>query len=265
MNANDLFKAGQLQQAVDAQLKEVKAHPQDHGKRLFLFELLAFSGDLDRARRQIDVVKYDDVEQEATAQQYRNLLDAEGLRRRLFRESLQPMFFGDVLEHVRHRLEAINRLREGRAAEAAELLAKANAEAPVVSGKLNGKPFEILRDLDDLFGTVLEVLGNGRYFWVPLEQVATLAMKPPQCPRDLLWVPARLELYDGATGEVYLPVLYPGSHEHTDVQVKLGRSSDYTGGDGSPVRGAGQHEFLAGDDAIGLLEWRELEVTIPAA
>src|SRR5439155_17031224 len=148
------------------------------GKRLFLFELLAFSGDLDRARKQVDVVKYDQVELETAAQQYRLLLDAEGLRRRLFRDSLQPEFFGEVPEHARHRLEAVNRLREGRAAEAAELLAKANAEAPVVSGKLNGKPFEGLRDFDDLFGTVLEVLGNGRYFWVPLEQVATLAMKP---------------------------------------------------------------------------------------
>jgi type VI secretion system protein ImpE len=265
MNANDLFKEGKLQQAIDAQLKEVKAHPQDHGKRLFLFELLAFSGDLDRARRQLDVVKYDDLELEAATQQYRRLLDAEELRRRLFRESLQPAFFSDVLEHVRHRLEAVNRLREGRAVEAAELLAKARAEAPAVNGTLNGKPFEGLHSLDDLFGTVLEVFGNGRYFWVPLEQVVTLAMKPPQNPRDLLWRPAALELLDGSTGDVFLPVLYPGSHEHADVHVKLGRSSDYTGGDGAPVRGAGQHEFLAGDDVIGLLEWRELLVTVPKA
>jgi type VI secretion system protein ImpE len=265
MNASDFFKAGQLPQAVDAQLKEVKAHPQDHGKRLFLFELLAFAGDLDRARKQLDVVKYDSVEQEAAVQQYRKLLDSEGLRRRLFRDSLQPEFFGEPPGHVRHRLEAVNRLREGRATEAAELLSKANAEAPSLSGTLNGKAFEGLRDCDDLFGTVLEVMAHGHYYWVPLEQVEAVAAKAPRFARDLLWLPARLDLRDGATGEVFLPALYPGSHEHADAQVKLGRASDYSGGDGSPVRGAGQREFLAGDDAVGLLEWRELQIQPPAA
>jgi type VI secretion system protein ImpE len=265
MNASEFFKAGQLPQAVDAQLKEVKAHPQDHGKRLFLFELLAFSGDLDRARKQFDVVKYDTLELEAAAQQYRKLLDSEGLRRRLFQESLQPEFFGEPPEHVRQRLEAVNRLREGRAAEAAELLTQANAAAPVLKGTLNGKAFEGLRDFDDLFGTVLEVLAHGRYFWVPLEQVEAVGAKPPRFPRDLLWLPARLDLRDGASGEVFLPALYPGSHAHADIQVKLGRASDYTGGDGAPVRGAGRRDFLAGDDAVSLLEWRELQIPPPAA
>src|SRR5262249_36182544 len=154
-------------------------------------------------------------------------LDAEGLRRRLFRDGVPPEFFGETPEHVRHRLEAVNRLREGRAAEAADLLAKANAEAPSVSGRLNGKAFDGLRDLDDLFGTVLEVMAQGRYYWVPLEQVEAVAAKPPQVPRDLLWLPARLDLRDGATGEVFLPALYPGSHEHADAKVKLGQASDY--------------------------------------
>ncbi len=265
MNAGDLFKAGHLQQAVDAQIKDVKAHPQDHAKRLFLFELLTFSGDLDRAYKQIDVVSYKELELDAAAQQYRKLIDAEKLRRRLFHDSLQPEFFSDPPEHVRQRLEAVNRLREGRTAEAMELLTKANEGAANLKGQLNGKPFEILRDFDDLFGTVLEVMAHGRYFWVPLDQVEAMAAKAPRFPRDLLWFPARLDLRDGATGEVFLPALYPGSHEHADDQVKLGRASDYTGGEGSPVRGAGLREFLVGDEAIGLLEWRELHLEPLAA
>jgi len=56
MNATDLFKAGRLQAAIDAQIQEVKAKPADHGRRLFLFELCAFAGDLERARRQIDAL-----------------------------------------------------------------------------------------------------------------------------------------------------------------------------------------------------------------
>jgi type VI secretion system protein ImpE len=54
MNASELFKTGMLSDAIAAQVQEVKSHPADHGRRLFLFELLAFAGDLDRARKQIE-------------------------------------------------------------------------------------------------------------------------------------------------------------------------------------------------------------------
>ena len=77
MNASELFKAGKLQEAIDAQTQEVKSHPADHGKRLFLFEMLAFAGNLDRARRQIDAVTYGEVELDTAVVGYRKILDAE--------------------------------------------------------------------------------------------------------------------------------------------------------------------------------------------
>ena len=81
MNAAELFKAGKPHEALAAQTQEVKGKPGDQGKRLFLFELLAFAGDLDRARRQIGAVTYDDPDLE-TAAAYRELIDAEEARRR---------------------------------------------------------------------------------------------------------------------------------------------------------------------------------------
>ncbi|HEX5271049.1 MAG TPA: type VI secretion system accessory protein TagJ, partial [Gemmataceae bacterium] len=75
--------------------------------------------------------------------------------------------------------------------------------------------------------------------------------------RDLLWAPARIEMADAA-GDVFLPVLYPGSHEHADEGVKLGRMTDWRGAGGGPVLGAGLRTFLADDDAVSLPEWRQL-------
>jgi len=57
MDAGELFKAGRLAEAVAQQLQEVKAHPADQARRVFLFELLCFDGDLDRARRQADAIR----------------------------------------------------------------------------------------------------------------------------------------------------------------------------------------------------------------
>jgi type VI secretion system protein ImpE len=116
-----------------------------------------------------------------------------------------------------------------------------------------------LRDCDDLFGPMLEVMAHGNYFWVPLEHVHSLTMNGPKFPRDLLWIPARLET-DDATGDVFLPALYPRSHEHADNQVKLGRMTDWNSTEGGPTLGVGSRTFLVDDDAVSLLEWRELTI-----
>ncbi len=258
MNASALFKAGKLQDAIDAQIQEVRANPADHGKRLFLFELLAFAGDLDRARRQIDAVRYDEPELVAAVLNYKQLLDAEQERRRLYREGVPPKLFGEAPEHVHWRLEALNRLRESRPQEATPCLEKAAKATPSVKGQLNDKPFVSLRDCDDILAGVLEVMAQGAYYWLPLEQIETLVLNEPRFPRDLLWMPARLELAD-SSGNVFLPVLYPGSHEHPDDAIKLGRAADWKQVPGGPVQGVGARTFLVDDDAIGLVEWRKLE------
>lgn len=259
MNAGELYKAGQLQAAIAAQTQEVKDHPADQSRRLFLFELLAFAGNLDRCRKQLDVLKYDQLELESAAQSYRKLIESEEQRRRLFTQGLKPQFLTDPPEHVNLRLAAVNHLRQHQLKEAAEVLERAAASAPALHGQLNGQPFDHLRDCDDLFGPVLEMMAHGNYFWVPLEQVESLVMKPPRFPRDLLWVPARLET-PASAGDVFLPALYPGSHEHPDDAVKLGRQTEWKNTEGGPVLGVGLRQFLAGDADVSLLEWRELKI-----
>ena len=85
--------------------------------------------------------------------------------------------------------------------EATESLAQAAEASPSINGKLNEKPFDDLRDCDDLFGTVLEVISQGNYFWVPLETIESIALMPPRFPRDLLWIKAQLETESTASGQ----------------------------------------------------------------
>jgi type VI secretion system protein ImpE len=259
MNAAESYKAGHLAQAIEAQLGEVKAHPTDAARRTFLFELLCFSGDLDRARRQLDAIRADEGELESAAANYRRLLDAETARHRLFEEGIAPEFLGEATADLRARIEAVGLLRLGREAEAAALIVGANDALPPVAGTLNGKRFESLRDADDLFAGVLEVMAQGKYFWVALDQVVSVAMNPPRFPRDLLYAPARLELAQ-ETGEVFLPALYPGTAKHGDDGVRLGRVTDWVtrGGESGATLGVGARLYLVDDDDLSLLEWRQL-------
>ena len=263
MNASELFKAGNLGEALAAQTEEVERDPSDQGKRLFLFELLSFAGDLERARDQLSALRYAEPALQATQRGYRLLLDAEDTRRGFFDEGELPLYLvQDIPFHARLRMDAaVHWMRSHHATGAAKLLGQAASASPDLTVEINGKTYHSLRDADDLFGPVLEVLARGKYYWVPFEHIETLAMNPPRYPRDLLWVPARIVLRDGTAGDVHLAALYPSSSGHPDDRVKLGRLTDWVALETGCVLGIGLRTYLADDDVLSILDWRELRVT----
>ncbi|MEN6601313.1 MAG: virulence protein SciE type, partial [Bryobacteraceae bacterium] len=56
MTAKDLFQAGRLEEAVRALGIELRNDPTDQKRRTFLFELLCFDGEYDRAEKQLDIL-----------------------------------------------------------------------------------------------------------------------------------------------------------------------------------------------------------------
>jgi type VI secretion system protein ImpE len=258
VTTTELYQQGKLQEAIDAQIQAVKAKPADQNVRLFLFELLAFAGDFDRASKQLDVLKFEEPELMAAAVNYRQCLESEKTRRRVFKEGIAPGFLKEPPEHLKLRLEALQQIRGGDEAGAKATLDKAEAAMPAYKGTLNDKPFGLLRDCDDLFGPVLEVFAKGNYFWVPYEEIDLLASNPPKYPRDLLWLPANLQVKEGPAGEVFLPAIYPGSSENADQEIKLGRVTDWLQSPGGPVRGVGTRMLLVDDDATNLLAVRQI-------
>lgn len=261
MNAREHYQLGQLQEAIAAATEDVRKRPADPAPRIFLSELLCFTGDLEKADRQLDVLAHQDPESALGVQTFRHLVRAEQARRDLFAAGRVPEFLTDPGEGLRLHLEATICIRQGNPAEAARLLARAEDQRPKVSGTCDGQPFQDLRDLDDLTASFLEVLtSDGRYFWVPVEHVESAEFQPPGRPLDLIWRRTHLIVRDGPDGEVFLPALYPGSFAEADDRLRLGRLTDWRGGDGAPVRGLGQRMLLVGDDARPFLELKAITI-----
>lgn len=260
MSAKDLFVVGQLAAAIEAQLGEVRAAPLDAGRRTFLFELLAFAGELDRAGQQLAVLGQETAEKGWGASVYQNLLAAEQTRRKVFAGQARPEVFTEAPAFLSLRWQALEHLSRNDFPAAGAALQESDATAPVVRGTLNGQNVEGLRDADDLLAPVLEVMVLRDYVWVPWAQIKELEVTPPTHPRDLLWAPARLVLQDDVQRRCYLPALYPHSHAAANDALKLGRLTDWNIPDGEgPVRGVGQHLLVAGDVDVGLLEVRTFE------
>jgi len=259
MTASELYRAGRLSEAIAAQIEVVRER-QDNESRLFLFELYYFAGELERARKQLNAIHYDDPMQQLAVEAYQKCLDAQEKRRQLF-NGLQPSFPVNPPSHLVYRWQAIEAIRHGNLEEASRLMATANECSPVGKINVNGQVVETFRDGDDLLASVVEVFLQDRYMWIPLEEVYSLSIKsnPPQSPRDLFLAQAVVRLTPEVDIGVFLPVLYPGSENHPDTNVKLGRYTDWLQVTNGIIRGVGLKTYIVGDRDLTIREIRTIE------
>jgi type VI secretion system protein ImpE len=265
MGAKELFDAGNLSGAIDQLTQEVRSNPRDLHRRIFLFELLCFAADYQRAERQLDAVAQtsEDVKVEIGAQVYRNALQAEKSRHAFFTgASRLPRFLSEPPAYAAFHIEAVNHLRESRFDELEDVLTKSQKLYKSPKGERDGTAFENFTDGDDLIGPFLEVFLQAEYFWVPLDQIKRLNIRPPRTLRDLIWTQASIDLDARPLSDVFIPVQYYGSHQHLDDLVKLGRMTDWkTVGQGT-LLGAGQRTFFADETECPLLEIRTIEFAL---
>jgi type VI secretion system protein ImpE len=237
-NANQLFQAGRLKEALQALSAEVRNHPEDTKRRTFLFELLCFSGEYDRAEKQLDMLAEAGPNSEAGALLYRSALHAERIREDLFQRREYPKPSGGP-----------------------------SPGAESVTGTLNGKPFQSITDGDARIGPRLEVFAGGNYLWINFEHLASIEIQPPRRLRDLLWTPAAVRagpaLKGTELGEVLLPVLSPFAWQHNDDAVRLGRMTVWEEDESGAAAPVGQKMLLVDGEEFPLLEIRKLEFASP--
>jgi type VI secretion system protein ImpE len=267
MTSKELFDAGNLRGAIDAVTQEVKASPRDLRSRVFLFELLSFAGEFQRAERQLDTIAQTsgDVKVELGIELYRNVLKAETARSGFFLgENRQPTFLSEPPAYTVLHVEAISKFRQEKVDEIDDLLNESNRIRKRSAGQRAGNRFEDIRDGDDLVGPFLEVVYQREYVWLPFEQIRNLDIQAPRTLRDLLWIPAKIDLTDKPLGDVFVPVQYYGSSQHSNDQVKLGRMTDWKPLGEQGFVGAGQRTLFIDETEYPLLETGRIEFAVSA-
>jgi len=262
-----LFQAGKLTDAVQLAKEAVKSHPSDVAARSILCELLCFAGDLERADKQLDTITTLNPDAMQGVSLLRHLIRSEYSRREVFEEGRIPAFLEEPTAAQQNRLQALLCLREGNAAEAQRLIREAESQEVDVKGTLNGEPFSGFRDLDDVLGPIIEVYtATGKYYWFDRSQIVTLEFNPIQHLSDMLWRAGRIQTTGEITGRVHVPAVYHRSASSEDERIRMGRATDWIPqGDSEIVCGAGCREFLAGDDAVTLLQIKEVTFESSAA
>ena len=188
-----LYREGRLREAITALGEELRSNPLDSKRRTFLFELLLFAGEYDRAEKQLAFLAEGSSNAAAGGLLYQSALHAERTRQAMFANREYPR----------------------------------TADGETLPGVCNGQPFTELIDADPRIGSNLEIFLAGSYTWVPMRYLRRLEIQAPTKLRDLVWAPARLETTSDFPiqdlGEVLVPVLAPQSFKHPDDPVRLGR------------------------------------------
>ena len=258
MSAEELFKEGHLAEALAAQRLAVQAQPADAAGRLFLCELLLFQGELDAVRAELDLLPCEPEGMDDYLAAYHALLTAEAKRRRLLLDK-DPQFLAEPPEHAALRLQAVDLLRR-RSPEVLDKIDEADAAAPEIRGHVDGREFQGLRDGDDLFGSVLEVLREEDYLWIPFEAIRNLKLREAESSRDWLFVPADVKLKTGEELFVHLPALYLGSDQHPEEGIRLGLETDWYADEDGPTRGLGLRIWTLDEEELTPWEFRRWEI-----
>lgn len=229
MKAKELFNAGRVTDAIAALSSWLRDHPTDVAQRTFLFELLCFAGQYDRAEKQLGVLSQGGPETQLGATMYYAALHAERERSELFQNRAFPV--SEVSDQI--------------------------------PGTLNGQAFSSFCDADPDIGARLEVYAAGAYLWIGFQHIQSLQMAPPKKLRDTLWAGASVltgPSFKGMElGQVLVPAIYPFSWKGPEEPVWLGRSTVWDAESDGRERPSGQKLFLVDGEEFPLLEVRSLE------
>lgn len=229
MTAKEAFDAGRVTEAQKLLATTLRNNPSDKAARTFLFELLCFSGQYDRAEKQLSILAEGGGQAELGAVMYYSALHAERSRNELFSKQAFP---------------------EGQPASAPK-------------GKLNGKEFTTLSDADPDIGPRLEAYAAGSYLWIPFEHIVAIDIEKPKHLRDTLWAPASVTTgpsFKGMElGEVLIPVVYPFTWKDSDESLWLGRSTAWYTDENGREFPVGQKILIVDGEEIPLLEIQTIE------
>ena len=258
MSAEELLHQGDLSGALAELQQAVRGDPSNAKLRVFLFQLLCILGEWDRALTQLQVAGELDTLNLAMVQTYREAIRCELFRQQVFSGDRSPLIFGDPPEWTAWLLEALKLTARGEYARAADLRARAFDLAPATAGTIDEAPFAWIADADTRLGPMLEVIINGRYYWVPFQRLVAIDIEPPEDLRDLVWAPAQLTLENQGETVALIPSRYPGTEQEQDAELRLAKKTLWQEAAEGVFLGSGQRLLATDIDEYPLLNTRRI-------
>lgn len=262
MNVEEYLRLNDLDSCKKALFDQIKNSPGDVKLRIFLFQLSCITEDWTRAIGQLDVIKELDDSALALVNTYTQLISCEKKRQNVLQGKLNATCFGQPPSWLAYYTQAYQETVYNKFENAMELIAKGAELAPQISGVIDKeKHFEWLCDGDMRFGPVIEIILNGGYYWLPMENILKLEFEPVEDLRDLVWRPVNLTLKNNGTLIGFVPVRYPINDMTTNSQL-LAKTCDWSEPTEHLYLGTGQRIFISENEEFPLLDISSIEFNL---
>lgn len=258
MSPEEIIKNGDPVAAKQALMALVRDDPANVNHRIFLFQLCCVLGEYDRALNQLTVIGEMSDKTLAMVQTYRELLQCEHLRTAIFKGEKSPLLFGEPEPWIGNIFESLKLHGQGQLAQAQELRLSAYDQVETIAGTINDEPFEWLADADSRIGPLLEVIIDGKYYWVPFSRISKIVIEAPADLRDFVWIPAQFTWQNEGQVVGFIPARYPGSESIDDGAIQLARKTEWSQLQEDVYVGFGQRMLATDTNDYALLDIREI-------
>jgi len=247
MTPHDLWQIGDTAAALA--VAGERAETGDDRAKLLHFEIAAALGRTTIARAALRSIVRSDDDWLNSRRDFVRLLKA-CIHRRLCGYGF---LFDAVPAHAGARRAALRAERRGDPDRARRLVDLADGGSPTIAGHVDGREFAELRDIDDGFASVLEVLAGSRALLIPWEQIRRVRLLPAEGLLDTVLCPAELRLSTGDDLACRLPLHYAGRRNLT-------RETNRRQRDNGPIRGTGARMLLTHDEEFLLSDCRQIDI-----
>lgn len=258
LSAEEYLGLGDLTEALNHLQDQIRAQPENVKHRIFLFQLLCVQGQWERALTQLTVASELDDSTLAMVSMYRQVIACELFREQVFLGNKEPVIFGKPEEWIALLVQALKLTAQGEYSKSQQVRVQAFEAATVTSGVIDEQPFEWFADSDSRLGPVMEVIIDGRYLWVPLENINTIVIDEPTDLRDVVWLPAHFAWHNGGENYVLIPSRYPQSYLHEPL-LALSRKTEWQDCGVDLFLGLGQKTWATNIDEYPVMDIRSIQ------
>src|ERR1700761_4201236 len=196
-SSDDLLRSGDLD-AVRAELIDtVKRAPGDPGARMYLWQLMALSGEWDKAVTHLRVLTQLSAEAQMLGTVYNQAIAAEKTRLDAWAGKAPFNVLVSSSPWIDTLAQALGALARGELEEGERLRDEAFDGAGDTPGALQDEKFGWIPDSGPPLGPCFEAFVAGRWGLMPVEAITRIKTEGPKDLRDIIWLPVELFLRSG--------------------------------------------------------------------
>jgi type VI secretion system protein ImpE len=250
LEIKEQVREGHMSGALAAAKAAVRASPSDPSCRSALFALFAANGEWARASEQLDNCLR--MGGGVSLAIYGLLLAAVDSREKTMRGEIPAFIPGDQPPvWLASWQEALSALAQGDAEPLAAAAEARFLELDKVKGFNAEYEFEGFRNCDTRLAGVFEGVFNGRYGWLPFEDVMRIAVaERPELIQDLVWLPVMVHLRKGEPVQGYLFSTCPGTAVAGVEAEKLAKTTGWDEAFDAVDIGRGAQLFALGSEVV---------------